>query len=274
MRIFDVHTHVFSPWVKENRHNIKDPLFLLLYSDPKAKMVGTDELLSNMVEEGVLHFVACGFPWGDLELCKRENDYLLESHQKHPELLPFVTFPADEKGLKELERCAKGGARGAGELAPGTYGDRLIDKGYLRELFLTLKALDLPALIHVNEPVGHPYPGKGKVCLRDIEALLVLSEGAKLILAHMGGGFFFYELMPEVKELCRNVYYDTAALPFLYGPKVWRVAMELIPDKLLFGTDYPLLGPKRYLKSMEEGGLGEREREKILWENVLRFFGS
>lgn len=245
----------------------------MLYSDPKAKIVGVEELLSNMAEEGVVYSVMCGFPWSDLELCKRENDYLLESHQKYLQLLPFVTFTADERGLKELERCAKGGAKGAGELAPGTYGEKLIDRGYLRELFATLKSLDIPVLIHVNEPVGHLYPGKGKVCLKDIEALLTLSEGAKVILAHMGGGLFFYELMPEIKELCRNVYYDTAALPFLYEPKVWRVAMELIPNKLLFGTDYPLLGPKRYFKGMEEGGLGGADREKVLWENAFRFFG-
>ncbi len=274
MKAFDVHTHIFSPWVRQNRQFIRDPFFSLLYADPSARMVGVEELLSKMAEEAILYAVICGFPWGDLELCKRENDYLLESHQKHPRLLPFVTFTADERGLRELERCAKGGAKGAGELAPGTYGEELLDRGYLRELFLTLKSLGLPALIHVNEPVGHPYPGKGKVCLRDIEALLTLAEGVKLILAHMGGGFFFYELMPEVKELCRHVYYDTAALPFLYEPKVWRVALELIPDKLLFGTDYPLLGPRRYLKGMEEAGLEDSQKEKVLWDNALRFFGG
>lgn len=270
--MFDFHTHVFSPWARQSREELarRDPLFGALYSDPKAPMAGVEDLLSLMEREGVEGAVICGFPWQRVEDCRRENDYLLEAAERHPELIPFVTFPPGDEGLRELERCLKAGARGAGELAPGTYGEGPLDAKALKELFTAVRGSGVPALVHVNEPVGHPYPGKGRVSLRDIEALVEAAEGIPLVLAHLGGGFLFFELMPEVAELCRNTYYDTAALPLLYSPLIWRVIAQIAPERLLFGTDFPLLGPKRYLQGMEEVGLEEGARRKILGDNARR----
>lgn len=276
MRAFDFHVHVFSPKVREKREELsrRDPLFGLLYGDPKSKMVGVEEVVKAMEEEGLLGAVICGFPWKELDWCKRENDYLLEAHEKYPRLFPFVTFTLDDGGFKELERASRFGAKGAGELAPGTYGKGPLDKGLLEELFHVIRDLDLIALVHVNEPVGHFYPGKGEISLKDIELLVRTSGGVRLVLAHLGGGFLFYELMPEIRNMAKNVYYDTAALPFLYDPKVLKVALEIVPSKILFGTDYPLLGPKRYFKALEEVPLSEEEKEALLFKNALKLFGK
>ena len=275
MKVIDFHVHVFSPWVRQKRFDLaeRDPLFGAIYGDPKAKMVGVEELLAMMEKEGVEGAVICGFPWMDLDLCKRENDYLLEASESHRELIPFVTFPPGDGGFKELERSRRYGARGAGELAPGTYGEGPLDEGLLKETFSVIRQLGLLALVHVNEPVGHPYPGKGRIGLKDVERIVHAAQGVPFILAHLGGGFLFFELMPEIRDLCKGVYYDTAALPFLYSPRVWKVSMEIIPKKLLFGTDYPLLGPSRYLEGMKEAGLSEGEREAILYRNALRLLG-
>lgn len=273
--MFDFHTHIFSPWAREHRDELarRDPTFGAIYSDPKARMVGVEELLAMMEREGVRQAVICGFPWRGIEDCRRENDYLLEAASRHPGLVPFVTFPSGDEGLKELERCLKAGAKGAGELAPGTYGEGPLDGGALKELFAALREAHVPALVHVNEPVGHIYPGKGRISLRDVEVLVRAAQGVKLILAHLGGGFLFFELMPEVASICHDVYYDTAALPFLYTAKVWRLAAEIAGERLLFGTDFPLLGPKRYLQGMEEAGLSGEVRQRILSGNARRLLG-
>jgi len=276
VKAFDFHVHVFSPKAREKREELsrRDPLFGLLYGDPKAKMVGIEEVLNMIEEEGLLGTVICGFPWKELDWCKRENDYLLEAHEKYPRLFPFVTFTFDDAGFKELERASRFGAKGAGELAPGTYGKGPLDKGLLEELFSVIRQLGLIALIHVNEPVGHSYPGKGEICLRDIELLVKTSKGVKVVLAHLGGGFLFYELMPEIREMAKNVYYDTAAFPFLYDPKVLKVALEIVPSKVLFGTDYPLLTPKRYFKALGGVPISEEEKEALLFKNALKLLGK
>jgi len=271
----DFHTHAFSPWARERRFELaqRDPLFGAIYGDPKARMVGVEEVLALVEREGLLGAVVCGFPWGDPDLCKRENDYILEACEGEGRLVPFVTFTPDDRGLKELERARRYGARGAGELAPGTYGKGPLDPGLLEEVFSAIRALGLMALVHVNEPVGHLYSGKGTITLRDIELIVRKAQGIPLILAHLGGGFPFYELMPEIAELCPQVYYDTAAAPFLYSFRVYRVLAEIAPDRLLFGTDYPLLGPKRYLQGIEEAGLPDPVKEAILYRNAQRLLG-
>lgn len=275
MRPLDFHTHAFSPWARERRLELarRDPLFGAIYADPKAKMVGVEEIIALVEKEGLRGAVVCGFPWTDPDLCKRENDYILESCEGKEGLFPFVTFTPDDRGLKELERARRYGARGAGELAPGTYGRGPLDPGLLEELFSAIRSFGLIALLHVNEPVGHPYPGKGDITPKDIELILRKAQGVPLVLAHLGAGFPFFELMPEIRELAVHVYYDTAAAPLLYSPKVYRVLSEIAPERVLFGTDYPLLGPRRYLEGIQEAGLPEALKEAILFRNAQRLLG-
>jgi predicted TIM-barrel fold metal-dependent hydrolase len=45
------------------------------------------------------------------------------------------------------------------------------------------------------------------------------------------------------------------------------------PDKILFGSDYPLLPPQRYLKEMEAAQLPDDWREMILGGNLARLLG-
>jgi len=144
----------------------------------------------------------------------------------------------------------------------------------LKPLGEVLKEASLPVLIHVNEPVGHPYPGKGRVGPAEIGALVEALQGITVILAHWGGGFFFYELMPEIAALCQGVYYDTAASPFLYNNRVYTVALSIIgPQRILFGSDYPLISPDRYVREMREAGIEGAQLEAILGGNARRLLG-
>jgi predicted TIM-barrel fold metal-dependent hydrolase len=92
-----------------------------------------------------------------------------------------------------------------------------------------------------------------------------------ILLAHWGGGLPFYELMPEVAKAMANVYYDTAASPFLYSKKIYAIASKIVgAEKILFGTDFPLIRPQRYFQELEESGLSGEDREKILGLNLSR----
>jgi predicted TIM-barrel fold metal-dependent hydrolase len=239
-------------------------------------MIGVEELLNAMEKNGVQQSVVCGSPWQGMDAVRRENDYLLESAQKYPaKIVPFVTLPQkEETAIAELERCGAAGARGVGELAPGTYGDRLWDREIIKAMFEAIRERGLPVLIHVNEPVGPPYPGKGRAGLSEIEALVKALQGIKAVLAHWGGGFFFYELMPEIAAMCQEVYYDTAASPFLYNKKIYKTAISIIgPHRIVLGSDYPLITPARYKREMQEAGLEEEELEAILMLNARRLLG-
>jgi hypothetical protein len=96
----------------------------------------------------------------------------------------------------------------------------------------------------------------------------------KIVLAHWGGGLFFYSLLKkEVKQRLKHVYFDTAASPYLYDPKVYRLAIELVGvEKILFGSDFPLLPPARYIDEMKSAGLSDAEMEKICGLNAAKLF--
>jgi hypothetical protein len=92
-----------------------------------------------------------------------------------------------------------------------------------------------------------------------------------VVCAHWGGGLPFYALMPEVKKALHNVYFDTAASPFLYQPRIYSLVSELVgADKILFGSDYPLLPQSRLIQEINSAALAEKEKDLILSGNARR----
>ncbi|MCK5100029.1 MAG: amidohydrolase family protein, partial [Desulfobacteraceae bacterium] len=80
----------------------------------------------------------------------------------------------------------------------------------------------------------------------------------------------FYNIMKkDVKTVLKNVWFDTAASPYLYDPSIYKLAVDAgIIDKVLLGTDYPLLKVERYIKDIEKSGISNIEKEKILKGNA------
>jgi hypothetical protein len=111
--------------------------------------------------------------------------------------------------------------------------------------------------------------------LAQIYQLIKRFQENTIVLAHWGGGLFFFHLLKkEIKEYLKNVYFDTAASPFLYDPEIYRLAVQLVgSDKILFGSDYPLLLPQRYFKEMVEAGLQDSQIKKIGGLNAAKLFG-
>jgi len=77
--------------------------------------------------------------------------------------------------------------------------------------------------------------------------------------------------MPEVEEALKNAFFDTAATPFLYRDKIFKVAVDIIgSEKILFGTDFPLISHRRMLELVKGLDIGEDYKGKILGENGRR----
>ncbi len=277
--IIDIHTHVFPPAMAANRRRYAelDRWFALLYGEPRAKMASAEDLLAEMAASGVDVAAVCAFGWADLGLCSEHNDYLLEAARRYPgKLLPFVAVPppAGRAAVAELRRAAFLGAKGIGELMPDGQGFSLDDERLLAPIVATADELGLPLLSHTSEPLGHLYPGKGTVKPEMVYRFASRFPQARLICGHWGGGLPFYELMPEVAAVLANVYYDTAAGPFLYRPAVFRtVAAAAGTAKILFGTDYPLLGQRRFLAHVRQAGLDAESLVAVLGGNAARLLG-
>ena len=80
--------------------------------------------------------------------------------------------------------------------------------------------------------------------------------------------------MPEVGAALENVYFDSAASPFLYRPAVYGAVADLVGvERILFASDYPLMPQSRPLAEVGGEPLPEAGRRAILGENAARLLG-
>ena len=276
--VVDFHAHLFPPEVRANREKYfaGEPAFELLYASPKSKMIGAGEMVAAMDAQGVDVSVVFGFPWKNLDIARQHNDYIAESVSRYSNR--FKGFccldPCPSEAAAEVERCLDNGLCGVGELAFYRSGIECVIVDSMEPVMALCRERGVPVLIHTNEPVGHQYPGKTENTLLQIYDLIKRYPDNKIVLAHWGGGIFFYSVLKkEVKDVLRNVYYDTAASPFLYDPRIYRMAIDTAGiDKILFGTDYPLIKPERYFKEMATAGLSKTEIESIRGGNAMALF--
>jgi len=277
--IIDCHTHIFPPEVKKNRNKYidADPCFAILYSKKEAKIATAEELIAGMDRDGIDISVILNIGWTTHDYCVQTNDYILESIARYPgRLIGFCAVQplAYDAALLETERCAKAGAKGIGELRPDTQLFDLTEEELMKPFVDTLLKNNLALLLHTSEPVGHDYSGKGTVTPETIYPFVARFPNLKIICAHWGGGLPFYALMPEVKKALVNTYFDTAASPFLYSPQIYQQVGDLVgTDKILLGTDFPLMAQSRLVDEVRSLPISEDKKNLILSGNMQRLLG-
>ena len=240
-------------------------------------MVTAETLIQAMDADGVARAVVMGLGWTDLDLAREANDYIIRAVETYPGRLLGLCSVDPSWGpaaVAEVERCWKAGLKGVGELHPDTQAFNLDDRGAMAPLMDLAGRLAMPVLVHTSEPVGHRYPGKGCTTPGKTYRFIENFPDNVIICAHWGGGLPFYALMPEVPAVLKNVYFDTAASPFLYRPRVFSTVADLVgPEKILFATDFPLINHGRAMAQVEEAIPAGKDREAILGGNAARLFG-
>jgi predicted TIM-barrel fold metal-dependent hydrolase len=269
--IVDAHVHVLPDRVRSDVAAVaaSDPWFAACHAGDKP-LAGERDLLTHLDGEGIDRAVVFTWPFADPRLCAEANDFVALLQRRHPDRVDGcgIVQPGDPGAGAELERCVRLGLRGIGELNADAQGWDLEGEGVLR-LVARSEALDLPWTLHCSEPVGHAYPGKGTVTPDRLARFAGRIAGLRLVAAHLGGGLPFYAHMPEIRDLCRTLWFDTAALPFLYAPSAFGDAVALVgADRLLLGTDFPLLGVARYRRALDQAGVVGAELRLIMGANA------
>ena len=247
-----------------------DPWFEVCHRGERA-IATVDELLSAMDATGIDRSVCFGWPFADASLCAQVNDDLIAVQRRHADRLTcFATVsPAQPGAVEEVRRSVGEGLRGVGELNADAQGFAL-ESAAIDAVGATCADLDVPMLLHCSEPVGHQYPGKGTATPGPVAGFATRHPALRLVLAHLGGGLPFYAHMPEVADLCRRLWFDTAAGPFLYAPSAYRAVADLCGvDRLLFGSDHPLLPARRYVDAFAQAELTSAERTLVMGGNAV-----
>ncbi len=277
--IVDFHTHIFPPEIIARRDEfcVRDPWLEELYGNPRAKMATAADLIASMDADGVDISVTFPFGWSDPGIAEECNSYVMQAMRDYPGRifgLASIQPLARARAVAELERCAKAGMPGFGELMPHGQGYRLSDTALLAPLVEAAQHLGLFALTHVSEPVGHLYHGKGDVTPADLQTFIQAFPALRVVAAHWGGGFPFYELMPEVRTAAANLWYDSAASLYLYRAEIFPTVARIAgPNKILWGSDYPLIRQARMLDYVRTSGLSDEELALALGENAAVMLG-
>ncbi len=291
-KIWDSHVHLFPPEIYENweKYAKIDSWFGMLTKKP-ANGKGTEEAWANAEEAlecatkaGVYGLVMQGWYWNDEGMMRMHNDYMADMIKRHPDRLKgfcSINPKFKEKAIEEIQRCAKMGFEGIGELGPGGNGYDFEDPDFL-DVIKCAEYYKLPVCIHCGEPVGHEYPGKDLTSLSPLPELIKKHQDVKFILAHMGGGLPFYEMNPRCRGKFENVCYDTAANPLLYRIHSFQAVISMVGCKrLLYGSDFPLLLYPSKSREMDmtmfvedikkNAGLTQKEWEAVMGNNLLEF---
>ncbi len=289
----DAHIHFTPPSIAENLEEFaeKEPYWgLLVTPDPvnhtEQGWATPERMIEDMDKAGIDSVVLLGEGQTNYENAVERNTIGLELMQRWPNrVIGFATILPrfKEKGLDELKRCLDDGMRGLGEIGHYSGGFSFEDPDFLRMVEACIQ-YDIPLLMHCNEEVGHFYLGKSIRPLRHYYRLICRYPELKLILAHWGGGLFFYEIMPEVRQKLKNVWYDSAGGPLVFPTDaVFRAALNMIDHrKILYGSDYPLLicpeaqhepDFRPFLQEIDALGMDPQVYADIMGNNTARLLG-
>lgn len=276
--VVDAHVHLFPPEICNSKDDFcaRDEWFGITHSGPMVRMPSVDDLLESMDEAGVDVSIVAAWPWMDPELCRDHNDFLAEICRDHPRLEWLgIVNPDTASAVQEVERLHHLGACGVGELNADAQGFTWeVPERELTDFANACIDLDMPVMAHVSEPVGRSYSGKGTATPPKILQFLDRHPRLKFVAAHWGGGLPFYELMPDVALTLANVTYDSAASTYLYRPEVFSIVSRIVgPKRILWGSDYPILGQRRFLKKAR-AYVPDDELADITGQNAVDIYKS
>ena len=136
----------------------------------------------------------------------------------------------------------------------------------------------LPVLFHTGHSgIGSGLPGGGGIRLKyghpmPIDDVAVDFPDMPIILAHPS-----FPWQDEAISVCLHkpqVYIDLSGWsPKYFSSTLVQYANTLLKHKVLFGSDYPLLTPDRWLSDFEKIGIKDEVRPLILKENAVKLFG-
>jgi predicted TIM-barrel fold metal-dependent hydrolase len=145
-------------------------------------------------------------------------------------------------------------------------------------LWQEIESLGVPALFHTGQTgIGAGLPGGRGIKMRYSDPLLLDDiaadfPGLTIILAHPSVPWADAQISMATHKA--NVHIDLSGWsPKYFPPALVRAANSYLRDKVLFGTDYPLLTPERWLKDFGALDLKPDVRPKILKDNAVRLLG-
>jgi uncharacterized protein len=207
------------------------------------------------------------------------NDELLEAAARNADVfIPFVWVDPwrTNAGADEAERLIKAGARGF-KFHPPTQGFYANDQR-MYPLYEVIAAAKLPALFHTGQTaVGQGSGAGGGVRLKYgnpiyLDDVAVDFPDMPIIMAHPS--FPWQDEALAIALHKAQVYIDLSGWsPKYFPPQLVQYANTLLKNKVLFGSDHPMISSDRWLADFATAGFREEVQPLILKENAAKLLG-
>ncbi|WP_166352840.1 amidohydrolase family protein [Phytoactinopolyspora limicola] len=210
------------------------------------------------------------------------NDLLGQAAADHPDV--FLAFAGIDpwKGaaaVEEIRRChGEFGIVGVGELNPARQKFHP-NNPHFAPIWEICSELGLVVMFHGGFPgAGAGTPGGMGFKLDYARPVPYVDDVAadfpdlKIISAHPAWPWHLENLAMVWHK--SNVYLDLSGwAPRYLPPEVVHYANSVITDRVLFGTDWPVLTPQRWVDEFDQLGIKDEARRKIMLENARTLFG-
>ncbi|MFD8636774.1 amidohydrolase family protein [Streptomyces sp. NPDC059533] len=208
------------------------------------------------------------------------NEEIAESCAAHADaLIPFASVDPHKgrAGVREARRLVEEyGVRGF-KFHPSIQAFSPDDR-LAYPLYEAIEELGVPALFHTGQTgIGAGVPGGGGIRLKysnpmAVDDVAVDFPELRIVLAHPS--FPWQDEALAVATHKPHVHIDLSGWsPKYFPPQLVRYANTLLKDKVLFGSDYPVVTPDRWLADFAALDIKPEVRPKILKENAARLLG-
>jgi predicted TIM-barrel fold metal-dependent hydrolase len=207
------------------------------------------------------------------------NEEIAEAARAHPDvLIPFASVdPARPDALERVKRLIADHPVEGFKFHPNLQAFFPDDRS-VYPLYEAIAAAGLPALFHTGHSgIGTGLAGGGglrlkysnPMCLDDVAADF---PELKIVLAHPS-----FPWQDEAISIClhkENVWIDLSGWsPKYFPPQLIQYANTQLRTKVLFGSDFPLITPDRWLADFEKAPFKDEVRPLILKQNALELLG-
>lgn len=193
-------------------------------------------------------------------------------------LIPFASVDPrlGRRAVDRVPELVERGARGF-KFHPTLQGFDPGDEVY-RPLWAAIAQAGVPVVVHSGQTgIGAGLPGGGGLRLRYSDPMLMDDVAADLptltvILAHPSVPWQDEAISMATHK--SNVHIDLSGWsPKYFPPQLVRAARTFLQDKVLFGSDFPLITPERWMRDFDALEMPDPVRRKIVKDNAVRLLG-
>ena len=277
----DVHVHAESDG--HGHHSLDDELLAAsaTYFKAAGDRAPTVEQIADYYRQrrlaAVVFTVDAATATGHPALSSEE---LADQAAAHPDvLIPFGSVDplAGQEAVRRARRLISDHAVRGFKFHPSLQGFSPDDRRHY-PLYEVIAEAGLPAVFHTGQTgIGAGLPGGRGIKLRLSDPMLIDDvaadfPGLTVIMAHPSVPW--QDQAISIATHKANVYIDLSGWsPKYFPPQLVRAASSFLQDKVLFGTDYPLLTPERWLRDFDLLDIKPEVRPKILKDNAVRVLG-